>query len=152
MINPSRLRDNEEAYDRYKIRPRVLVNVDNIDTSTEIFGVKTVFPLGFSPAAMHKLAHPEGELATSRAAAKFGICMGLSSYATESIENVAAQGLGNPYAMQFCVLRDRSITLQIVERAEGTLWSSIEQRKTAADLVEQLLATKPSSSLWTVLS
>ena len=112
------LKDNEEAFNRYKIRPRVLVNVENIDLSGEIFGFKTALPLGFSPAAMHRLAHPDGELATSRAAAKFGLCMGLSSYATESMENVAAQGLGNPYVMQLCVLRDRQTTLQILQRAE----------------------------------
>ncbi|KAH8721771.1 hypothetical protein BGZ61DRAFT_571930 [Ilyonectria robusta] len=113
------LRDNEEAYNRYKIRPRILVNVQDVDISGEIFGCKTALPLGFSPAAMHRLAHPDGELATSRAAAKAGICMGLSSYATESIEDVGAQGLGNPYVMQVCVVKDRSVTLQILQRAEG---------------------------------
>ncbi|POR33091.1 2-hydroxy-acid oxidase [Tolypocladium paradoxum] len=112
------LRDNQEAYNRYKIMPRVLVNVDNIDMSCTIFGTKVAFPLGFSPAAMHRLAHPDGELATSRAAAKMNVCMALSSYATESLENVATQGLGNPYVMQLCVLRDRPTTVQILERAE----------------------------------
>ncbi|GKT67932.1 FMN-dependent dehydrogenase family protein [Colletotrichum tofieldiae] len=114
------LRDNEDAYNRYKIMPRILVNVDNIDMSTTILGTKVSFPLGFSPAAMHKLAHSDGELGTSRAAAKMNICMALSSYATESMENVAAQGTGNPYVMQLCVLRDREATLQILRRAEGT--------------------------------
>lgn len=134
----SSLKDNEEAYNRYKIIPRILVNVDNIDMTTEIFGVKvrkydispskthsgtnaeqTSLPLGFSPSAMHRLAHPDGELATSRAAASQGICMALSSYATESLEDVAAQGAGNPYVMQLCVLRDRETTLQMLKRAEG---------------------------------
>lgn len=68
---------------------------------------------------MHGLAHPDGELATSRAAAKMGVCMGLWSYATESLENVAAQGNGDSYAMQLCILRDRPTMLQILERAEG---------------------------------
>ncbi|KAI9155665.1 Oxidase FUB9 [Paramyrothecium foliicola] len=90
------LHDNEEAYNRYKIIPRILVNVDNVDLTSSIFGIKTSLPLGFSPAAMHRLAHPDGELATSRAAAKMNICMALSSYATESLENVAAQSRGNP--------------------------------------------------------
>ncbi|KAI9929546.1 hypothetical protein ASPWEDRAFT_111800 [Aspergillus wentii DTO 134E9] len=112
------LKDNEAAYDRYKIRPRILRNVDQLDTSTTIFGVKTPLPFGFSPAAMHKLAHPDGELGTSRAAAKFGLCMGLSSYSTTSLEEVAAQGTGNPYAIQMCVLKDRSLTLQLLQRAE----------------------------------
>lgn len=113
------LRDNEAAYDRYKIRPRVLVNVDHIDMTGEIFGCKTGLPLGFSPTAMHRLAHEDGELATSRAAAKFGLSMGLSSYATESLENVAEQGSGNPYFMQLSMLRDRQTTIQMLQRAEG---------------------------------
>ncbi|KAF7191926.1 Oxidase FUB9 [Pseudocercospora fuligena] len=113
------LRDNEDAYNRYKIKPRILVNVDNIDLSSSIFGCKTSMPIGISPSAMHKLAHPDGELGTSRAAASFDIAMCLSSYATESIESVAAQGKGNPYAMQMCVLRDRKITTQILRRAES---------------------------------
>lgn len=68
---------------------------------------------------MHQLAHPEGEVATSRAAAAEGICMGLSSYSTVSLEEVAQQGLGNPYFMQVCVLKDRRTTLQLLQRAEG---------------------------------
>lgn len=140
----TRLRENETAFDRYKIRPRILINVDKVDTTTEIFGTKVyiyissqliflqsnqlitstkkkvLFPLGFSPAASQKLAHPDGELATSRAASKFGLCMGLSSYSNYSLEDVAEQGCGNPYVMQMCVLRDRSITIQLLQRAEST--------------------------------
>ncbi|KND86499.1 Hydroxyacid oxidase 1 [Tolypocladium ophioglossoides CBS 100239] len=120
------LRDNEEAYNRYKIIPRILVNVDNVDMSSSVFGIRTSFPVGFSPAAMHKLAHPDGELGVSRAAAKMKICMALSSYATESLENVAAEGKGNPYAMQLCVLRDRPTTIQILERAEDDMaWPNL---------------------------
>jgi len=114
------LRDNEEAFNRYKIKPRILVNVDKIDMSSEIFGHTVSMPLGFSPAAMHRLAHPEGEIAVSKAAANFNVCMALSSYATESIENVTAQGTGNPYVMQLCVLRDRQTTTQLLRRAEAT--------------------------------
>ena len=58
-------------------------------------------------------------MATSRAAAKFGICMCLSSYSTYALEDVIKEENGNPYAIQMCVLRDRSITLQLLERAEG---------------------------------
>ncbi|KAJ5227158.1 uncharacterized protein N7469_007164 [Penicillium citrinum] len=112
------LRENESAYDRYRIRPRILVNVEDIDTSTEILGTKVTLPFGFSPSASHQLAHPEGELATSRAAAKHGIAMGLSSYSNYPLEDVAAQGLGNPYAMQMCVLKDRALTVQLLDRAE----------------------------------
>ncbi|BCS21676.1 alpha-hydroxy acid oxidase [Aspergillus puulaauensis] len=119
------LRDNEAAYDRYKILPRVLVNVASVDTSTEILGTKVSLPFGFSPAASQKLAHPDGEVATSRAAAKFGICMGLSSYSNYSLEDVGTQGLGNPYVIQMCVLRDRSITLQLLKRAEKSGYKAL---------------------------
>lgn len=127
-INFPSVKENEEAYDYYKIQPRVLVNVDNVNISGETFGFKTALPLGFSPAAMHGLAHPDGEIATSRAAAKMGICMGLSSYATASLEDVISQGAGNPYVMQLCILKDRSITLQILQRAEGAFLKSFSVR------------------------
>ncbi|KAF8862386.1 FMN-dependent dehydrogenase [Acephala macrosclerotiorum] len=113
------LHDNEEAYNRYKIRPRILMNVSNIDTSTTIFGTKVSFPLGFAPAAMHRLAHPDGEVATSRAAAKNGIAMGLSSWSTSTMEDVIAEGLGNPYAFQVTLLKDRGIAVRMLKRAES---------------------------------
>jgi (S)-2-hydroxy-acid oxidase len=67
---------------------------------------------------MHKLAHPDGELATSRAAASMGVAMCLSSYSTTSLEDVKEQGNGNPYAIQMCVVKDRNVTKQLLHRAE----------------------------------
>jgi (S)-2-hydroxy-acid oxidase len=68
---------------------------------------------------MHKLAHPDGEVATSRAAAKNGISMGLSAWSTSSMEDVIAEGKGNPYAFQVTLLKDRSIALKMLKRAES---------------------------------
>lgn len=113
------LQDNEAAFDRYRIIPRVLRNVSNLDMSTMICGQKISFPLGFSPSAMQKMAHPDGEEGTSRAAAKMQIPMCLSSYATASLEDVIRHSEGNPYMMQMCVVKDRNITLQLLKRAEG---------------------------------
>lgn len=84
-------------------------------------------PLGLSPAAMQKLAHPEGELAASRAAAKLGLPLCLSSYATASLEDVKACGGSNPYMMQMCVVRDRGITTQLIKRARGKLMACEKQ-------------------------
>lgn len=118
------MRDNEEAYNRYKIRARVLINVEEIDTSSTIFGSKVSFPFGFSPAAMHGLAHPLGEVGTSRAASKKGIAMGLSSYSNSTLEEVMAGGKeegGNiPYGFQTCVFKNRALTEALLKRAEGT--------------------------------
>jgi (S)-2-hydroxy-acid oxidase len=130
------LRENVQAYNKYKIRPRVLINVSQLDTSTSLFGQKVrnsqcsqqltfpshdlqiPLPFGFSPAAVHKLAHPEGEVATSRAAAKHGVPMGLSFYASSSIEDVTAEGLGNPYAMHIPIMKDKRLTIEILRRIE----------------------------------
>ncbi|OBT84467.1 hypothetical protein VE02_06428 [Pseudogymnoascus sp. 03VT05] len=119
------LRENEESYDRYRILPRVLRNVSNLDTSSTIFGQKVTFPLGLSPSAMHKLAHPIGEIGTSKAAANMGISMCLSSYATTSLERVIAESKGNPYMMQMCVVKDRNITLQLLKRAESAGYKAL---------------------------
>lgn len=59
---------------------------------------------------MHKLAHPDGEIAVSKAAADCNIPMALSSYSACSLEEVGAQGKGNPYAAPMCVLWNRSVS------------------------------------------
>ncbi|CAD0027606.1 unnamed protein product [Aureobasidium pullulans] len=119
------LKDNEEAYNRYRLRPRVMTRVGNLDTSAEIFGQKVSFPFGFSPAAMHAIVDPEGEVATSRAAAHYNICMGLSSYSTKSIEEVKAAGGSNPYGIQICFHKDRTRTLNVIRRAEAAGYKAL---------------------------
>ncbi|GME33172.1 FMN-dependent dehydrogenase family protein [Neofusicoccum parvum] len=129
------LHDNEAAFNRYKILPRVLVDVSSIDTSTTIFGQRVAFPLGFAPAANHKLAHPDGEAATARAAARTGICMGLSAYSTTGMEEVstaaagAAEALGGlkppPLAIQLTMFRNRDVSAQMVKRAESAGYKAV---------------------------
>jgi len=70
---------------------------------------------------MHQLAHPDGEVATSRAAAKCSVAMAVSSYATYPMEDIIAQGTGNPYAFLITMLKDRSLTLKMLQRAESEL-------------------------------
>jgi (S)-2-hydroxy-acid oxidase len=68
---------------------------------------------------MHCLAHPDGEKATSRAAARMNIPMGLSTYATTSLEDVRREGGDNPYAFQLSIVKDRNMTLSWIKRAEA---------------------------------
>jgi (S)-2-hydroxy-acid oxidase len=70
---------------------------------------------------MQRLAHPDGEVGTSKACAAANIAMGLSAYATDSLEDVIKQGEGktNPYAMQVSLFRNRDLTLQLLKRAES---------------------------------
>lgn len=81
--------------------------------------IQVKFPLGFSPTAMHKIAHPDGELATSRAAAKANICMAISSYSTTSMEDIINAGGNNPYCFQVTMLNNRDYTLDMIRRAES---------------------------------
>ncbi|KAL4912874.1 hypothetical protein BDW62DRAFT_214685 [Aspergillus aurantiobrunneus] len=113
------LRENKSAYDRYLLRPRVLRDVSNIDTTTTILGSKVKFPFGFSPTAMQALAHPDGEVATSKAAAACGVLMGLSNYSTISLEKVIAHAQGNPYAMQMSLLKNKDAMVRMIKRAEA---------------------------------
>ncbi|KAK3633146.1 hypothetical protein LTR56_015922 [Elasticomyces elasticus] len=119
------LTENSSAYDKFKIRPRILKDVAHIDTSTAIMGKKIPLPFGFSPSAMHCLAHPDGELATSRAAAKRGIPMGLSTYSTTSLEDVRCEGNGNIYAFQLSIVKDRQMSLNWIKRAENAGYTAL---------------------------
>ncbi|KAL0354447.1 UNVERIFIED_CONTAM: Peroxisomal (S)-2-hydroxy-acid oxidase GLO3 [Sesamum radiatum] len=69
------LEENVKAFQRIFIRPRVLIDVSRTDSSTTIMGYKTSAPIMVAPTAMHKLAHPEGEVATARASATANVIM-----------------------------------------------------------------------------
>ncbi|RJE26489.1 S-2-hydroxy-acid oxidase [Aspergillus sclerotialis] len=113
------LHENESAYGRYMIRPRVLRNLSTLDTSTTIVGHKVKFPFGFSPTAMQTLAHPEGEEATSKACANFDTLMGLSNYSTKELEKVISHSKSNPYVMQMSLLKNKDAMIQMIKRAEA---------------------------------
>ncbi|KAJ4550759.1 hypothetical protein HRR78_004528 [Exophiala dermatitidis] len=114
-------KDNCAAFDRYRLLPRVMKDVRRVDPSSECWGVKTSMPLGFSPTGLHGVAHPHRELGVSRAAAKRGVPMCLSSWANSSIEDVIQQGKhsGIPYAMQLSVVEDAGANLYTIQKAEG---------------------------------
>ena len=82
------LKSNREAYEKFKIHYRVLVDVQKRDLSTTLFGQKVAFPILIAPTAFHKLAHPDGELATARAAVQSNTIMTLSSLSNTTIEEV----------------------------------------------------------------
>ncbi|KAJ6389326.1 hypothetical protein OIU77_027628 [Salix suchowensis] len=84
------LKKNVQEFQRIILQPRVLVDVSNIAMSTNILGYTISAPIMIAPTSMHKLAHPEGELATARAAAEFNTIMILSFSASSSVEEVAA--------------------------------------------------------------
>ena len=84
------LADNAAAWGRRHLRPRVLVDVETIDTSTTVLGIPVRFPVLVAPVALQKMAHPDGEAGMARAAGTAGTAMCLSTIATSTPAEVAA--------------------------------------------------------------
>lgn len=83
------LGENEQAFSRRRFRPRVLVDVSQVDTQTTLFGASWSVPFGIAPTAQHGLAHPEGEAATARAAAERQVLYCASTSSTLSYKDIA---------------------------------------------------------------
>ena len=111
------LRANRTAYDRLTLAYRVLVDVSRRDPATTVLGQPVALPVLVAPTAFHRLAHPEGELATARAAGAAGTVMVLSTLSTARVEEVVAAS-GGPVWLQLYVYRDRQATARLVRRAE----------------------------------
>ncbi|KAF7269085.1 hypothetical protein GWI33_017842 [Rhynchophorus ferrugineus] len=112
------LRDNRRAFSRYKIRPRCLRDVLKRDMSTTVLGKKVSMPIGVSPTAMQRMAHPEGECANARAAQSMGTVFILSTIATSSIEEIAETAPNLTKWFQLYIYKDRELTKSLVRRAE----------------------------------
>ena len=121
----STLRENLSAYAKYRIRPRVLRDISAIDTGKTIFGHRNSVPFGVAPTAMQCLAHPDGEIATARACKKAGIIMGLSSFATTTLEEVAAENGSNPHVLQLYLFEERSHTVKMLKRAKSAGYKAV---------------------------
>lgn len=114
------LRDNQAAFGRYKLRPRMLVDVSERDLTTSVLGHPLQLPLLIAPMAFQCLAHSDGEIATARAAAAAGVGMVLSTLSTKSIEEVSAvshQFKNTLQWFQLYIHKDRGLTRAMVERA-----------------------------------
>lgn len=121
----STLLENIQAYKKYRIRPRVLRDISLIDTSASLFGCRTSIPLGVAPTAMQCLAHPDGELATARACRKAGIPMGLSSFATTRLEDVAEASGNNPLVLQLYLFEERAHSSKLIARAKAAGYKAV---------------------------
>ncbi|KAL2444115.1 Oxidase FUB9 [Exophiala dermatitidis] len=147
----STLKENMTAYRRYRIRPRVLRDISSIDTSTTVFGQRVSVPFGVAPTAMQCLAHEDGEIATARACRAKGVAMGLSSFSTSTLEDVAdaittsggptTEGKstdGNsesgrnsanpghpPYALQLYLFEERKHSLKLINRAKRAGYKAV---------------------------
>ena len=112
------VRWNKEAYQRIRLKPRVLVDVSKLDTRVTLFGQQQAFPILLAPTAAQTLTYPEGELATARGAGAAGAAMVLSSFSTTSLEDVAAVAK-TPLWFQLYAQTDHGFTRDLVQRAEA---------------------------------
>ena len=112
------LRANAAAYERWELRPRVLVDVGSVTTSTTVLGTEVALPLLVAPTAFQRLCHPDGELALARAAASAGTVMTLSTLSSVTPAELAVGAPGGPKWFQLYWSRDRGFTQALVRAAE----------------------------------
>lgn len=118
------LRNNSSAFARYRVVPRYLVDVGEVDTSTRVLGVQLALPFFLAPTGMSRLFHHQKELAVARAAHRFGTLYSLSTLATTSLEQVAAATPG-PKMFQIYILKDRGLTREFVDRCKAAGYQAL---------------------------
>ncbi|WP_028813708.1 alpha-hydroxy acid oxidase [Streptomyces flavidovirens] len=120
----SMLSAGRAALDRLRLRPRCLVDVSACDPSVSLLGSRLAAPLGIAPMAYHQLAHPEGEVATARAAGAAGALLTVSMFASRTLEDIAAAATG-PLWLQLYWLRRRESLVDLVRRAEDAGYEAL---------------------------
>jgi lactate 2-monooxygenase len=111
--------NNRSGFDKYKIVPRMLRNVENRDTSTEILGVPMPSPFFLCPIGVAEMVHPDGDLAIAQGAAPTGIPYIFSNQASVQME-ICAKGMGEtPFFFQLYWSKSRELVANLVRRAEA---------------------------------
>jgi L-lactate dehydrogenase (cytochrome) len=115
---------NSAAYRRLTFAPRILRDMSEVDTSSTLLGRPMAYPLVLAPTGFTRIAHPDGELAVARAAARAGLPYALSTLGTRSIEEVAASGSDRLW-FQVYTWRDRDLVAELVKRAAAAGYEAI---------------------------
>ncbi len=118
------LRDNEAAYKRLRLLPKVLSDVSKIDTSALILGARALLPLAIAPTGAVGFGWRGGDIAIARAAAAAGIPYTLSSTATASIEQIANAAPGRLW-FQAYILRNKPFLEALIERARAADYEAL---------------------------
>jgi lactate 2-monooxygenase len=119
------LRENLEAFRKWRLVPRMLVRVDVRDTSTELLGKRLPAPFLLAPTGVLSIVHKDGELGAARAAASLGLPFILSTAASYSIEEVAQANADGVRWFQLYWSKDREVNMSLVSRAESSGYSAI---------------------------
>lgn len=119
------LRANRDAFAAVRLRPHVLVDATDCQTSTTVLGVPVSMPVLIAPTSVHQLAHPLGELATARAAQQEGVVMVASTLSSRSMEEIANAVAGGPLWFQLYLFHDERLNMRLLERAEQAGYRAI---------------------------
>ncbi len=116
--------DNTAAFEKYKLRQRVAVNIDNRVLKTKMVGQDVAMPVALSPIGSGGMNHADGEILACRAAEKFGVPYTLSTMSICSMEEVAKH-VAKPFWFQLYVMRDRGFAEDLVKRAKAANCSAL---------------------------
>lgn len=119
------MRANLEAFRRRRIVPRVLRDISRRDLGTELLGTTMPAPVILAPVGVQKILHPEGELASARAAASLGLPLVVSTASSTAMEEIAEAGGGSPRWFQLYWPSDRELAESLVRRAEAAGYSAL---------------------------
>ncbi|KAK8766605.1 hypothetical protein V5799_006615, partial [Amblyomma americanum] len=109
----------------FRFRPRILVDVQTVNTAASVLGRTISLPLGIAPSGVQKLANPIGEIGTAQAAQEAGTVMILSSHSTVSLEDVRAGAPDCILWQQLFIFDDSSLTESLVKRASAHGYAAI---------------------------
>ena len=113
------MRENHNAYHKIWFRPRVLIDVENVDISTTMLGTKCDIPFYVTATALGKLGNPEGEVVLTRGAKKHNVIQMIPTLASCSFDEIVDAKEGDQCQwLQLYVNKDRKITERIVKHAE----------------------------------
>ena len=119
------MRANREAFERLRLRPRMLGAHTQRDISVEVLGTRSPFPFFLAPVGVLSIAHADGELAAARAAAAARVPFVLSTAASHSIEEIADAMGGAPRWFQLYWVSNQDVVRSLVGRAEAAGYGAI---------------------------
>ncbi|MDF2683467.1 MAG: alpha-hydroxy-acid oxidizing enzyme [Brevibacillus sp.] len=116
---------NRSAFSKWAIVPRMLRDVSERSLGIELFGQQLKTPVMLAPVGMQAIAHPDGELATARAASAAGVPMVVSTVSAHTLEQIAETMGDAPRWFQLYWSNDREVCASMVKRAEAAGYSAI---------------------------
>jgi 4-hydroxymandelate oxidase len=118
------LEENVAAFRRWQLRPRMLVDVGDVQLETTLLGTPVSLPLGVAPFALQRLLDPDAERATAHAAAAAGALMTVPTL-TSFRHAELAEASDGPRWLQLYVQRDRGRTLDQLAEARAAGYGAV---------------------------